>query len=523
MKISPTFGFLKIVTLTCLTFALGLWYWFLLRFTTLKRAALFTLLTAIIGHVYTLSFWMHSDALFLLISTAAMVIACQINERRSHLPLRIAALALLCIAMQLVRWAGVLQWVIIAGLLVRGYPIPITLKRLAEFRAKFTAGPWIALVLSLAVTMGTFLIVRDALKLTKEQKIAAEEAGATFDEQQQPQAPIEAQTVAIVNLPKPSVKTTFTQEVLKRIREAGKWFSWLLFPELRFAGGVKILSSLDTIFGWLLIIPLCVSGWIALGKREWMWLGVGIYCVCLCLNWPNPNARYLVPLLPIVLVGIIDGVRVIFVYFGRKDWGNRLAMTLVTCVVIANVTLLAIDVRVARSHEFYGRYEGGLNQSLISCVKYLSNRGVNDGELGISEIYNNLGKRRYSKFGLRATVMLSDRTVKNVPGKWDEDDVNKARFINWTRSRHIKFYLYQRPISPWRVWHFRLPVWLQMALSREQVGPESAGWVLYRYVSPTNVVVPLPYPRVVTLAPAKWVKVDVPIVHNWPTRVPGME
>ena len=30
MKISPSFGFLKLITIGCMTFVLGLWYWFLL-------------------------------------------------------------------------------------------------------------------------------------------------------------------------------------------------------------------------------------------------------------------------------------------------------------------------------------------------------------------------------------------------------------------------------------------------------------------------------------------------------------
>src|SRR5207237_115848 len=153
--------------------------------------------------------------------------------------------------------------------------------------------------------------------------------------------------------------------------------------------------------------------------------------------------------------------------------------------------------------DFYGRYEGGLDQSLISCIKYLNIRGMNDGELAVSEWYTNLGRKRQSKFGLRATVMLSNRVVKSMPGKWDAGDVTKARFISWTRSRHIKYFLYQQPISPWRVWHFRLPRGLQKALSREEVGPPSAGWVLYRYVAPVNATMPLPIPHIVTVAQAK--------------------
>jgi hypothetical protein len=522
MKISPTFGFLKLITITCMTFAMGLWYWFLLRFSTPGRAAMLTLLTAIISHVYSLSFWMHSDALFCLIATAALVVACQINERKSHLAWRIALLAALCIAAQLVRWAGVLQWPVIGGLLVRGQPAALTLKRFKKYASRLKTAPWIAVYISFVVTTGTFLIVRQSLKLTHEQEKEAQEAGAVFDEQSQPQVPTESVTPALF-APKQSVKLTYTQEMIRRVRDSGKWFSWLLWPELRFAGGVKVMSSIDTVIGWLLIIPLVIAGWVGARRREWMWLGIGLYCVCLCLNWPNPNSRYFVPIAPILLWGMFEGIRLIFAWLKRATWGVELIKVVVASVAIANLGLLAVDICVARSSDFYGHYEGGLDESLISCVKYLNTRGVGDGEIAVSEVYTNLGKRRQSKFGLRATAMLSNRIVKNMPGKWDAGDVNKVRFINWTRSRHIKWYLYQQPISPWRVWHFRLPAGLQKFLSGEEVAPESAGWVLYRYVAPVNATIPLPMPHVVTIAPAKWVKVDVPIVHNWPTRVPGME
>jgi len=503
-----------------MTFTMGLWYWFLLRFTSARQAAMLTGLTAIISHMYSLSFWMHSDALFCLLTTAAMVVACQINERRSHLALRIVVLSALCVAAQLVRWAGVLQMLVIGGILIRGHALPLSRKRLDAFIAR-ASGPGIALVVSCALSAGTFFVVRHALRLTPEQETLAKEAGATFDEQQQPQAPAEARSVDILN-GRQSTKTSFAQEMIKRIRESGKWFSWALWPELRFAGGVKLLRSVDTIFGWLMIVPLVVWGIVSLKNREWMWLGVGIYCVYLCLNWPNPNARYLVPLLPLLVWGITEGIRAIFNYYGKMHWGSRIVTVLLLSIAVANTSLLAVDMWVARTGDFYSHYEGGLDASLISCVKYVNNRDIKDGELAVSDVYTNLGKRRQSKFGLRATVMLSDRVVKSMPGKWDTEDVNRAKFISWARSRHIKFALFQLPISPWRVWHFRLPAGLQEYLSKEPVPPPSAGWVLYRYVAPVNAVMPLPTPHVVTLSPAKWVKVEILPVHGWPTRVPGM-
>jgi hypothetical protein len=499
MKISPTFGFFKIITIAFMSFALGLWYWLLMRFVPMKRAAQYTLLTAIVSHVYTLSFWMHSDALFCLLATAAMVVACQINERRSHVSWRIAALALLCIAGIFVRWAGMLQWLVIAGLLVRGRSLDIR-KWLQPGRE---APVLIALGLSCVVTFGTFAIIRHALKLTPEQERAAKEAGVTLDERQQLEAPIESRTLDIYN--KPSIKTTFAQEMIKRVRESGKWFAWLLWPELRFIGGIKSLSSVDTILGWLLIVPLAVAAWLGLKKREWMWLGIAIYCACLCLNWPNPNARYMVPILPLILLGIVEGIRTIFI----------------ASVAVASALLLAVDIKVARASDFYHSYEGGLNQSLISCVKTLEDRDVKGGELAVSEVYSNLGKRKPSKFGLRATVMLSNLVVRNMPPKI-ADNVDTSGFVRYARSRHVRYYLYQQPISPWRVWHFRLHPWVQKMLTGQPVPPSSAGWVLYRYVSPTSVIVPFPMPHLVVLQPAHYTRMEVQSIRDWPTRVPGM-
>src|SRR5262249_39777897 len=149
---------------------------------------------------------------------------------------------------------------------------------------------------------------------------------------------------------------------------------------------------------WILIVPLVIAGWFGLRRREWVWLGVAIYCVYLCLNWPNPNARYMVPLLPLIIWGILEGIRILFVR--RPGIGGPLTTVLLWSVVLANLMLLSVDVCIARSGDFYGYYEGGLDQSLISAVKYVRDiRGVNNGELAVSEVYTNLGRKRISKFG----------------------------------------------------------------------------------------------------------------------------
>ena len=73
-------------------------------------------------------------------------------------------------------WAGVLQWLIIGGLLVRGYALPLSRKRLTEFLANVRSGPWAAVLVSFVVTTGTFLIVRQTLKLNHEETLQAADA-----------------------------------------------------------------------------------------------------------------------------------------------------------------------------------------------------------------------------------------------------------------------------------------------------------------------------------------------------------
>jgi hypothetical protein len=156
-----------------------------------------------------------------------------------------------------------LQWIVIVGLLLRGHPWSVR---------KWLKPTVAALCISCVVTFGSFLIIRHALKLSPQEERAAKDAGATLDEQQQPQASIESRTVDIFT--KVSVKTTFAQEMIKRARESGKWFAWLLWPELRFVGGIKVLSSVDTFLGWLVIAPLAIAVWIRVKKCEWLWLGI---------------------------------------------------------------------------------------------------------------------------------------------------------------------------------------------------------------------------------------------------------
>lgn len=530
MKISPEFAFLKLINIVCMTTAFAMWYWVLMRFTTRAMSCAIVLVCAVIQHVYSLTFWLHSDALFCLFSTGALLLALQINENRSGVRWRVLLLCTLCFAMCFVRWAGMLQWIMVAGALLQG--VRPRLQELLDW--KLRRAQWMAIALTLAVTAITFWSVRKVLELTPEEQLAAKDAGVVFDEQIV-QPTVESKTVDLINM-RVSRNETIVEQYIRRIRDAGKWFGWLLVPEMRFVGSVRAVSWIDSLFGWLLVFPTWVTLYWGIRRRQWVWLALAAYCFFLALNWPNANARYLVPVAPLVLLALLDGVRSIFgaqrperATARSLQWGRRVAAGLLVLIACANLPLYAIDLRVARADDFYARYEDGLNRNLIDIAGHLNALGVRDREVAVSEVYTNLGKRRISHFAQRALVTLSDKVVRSVPGKFviqtdslDPAIVAPPKFASWARRERVRWYVYQQPTNPWRVWHFRLSPDTQHRLSREPVGPESAGWVLFKFVPSTGVNLPLPGRPGIVARPSRWQRVEFPPAPTLPTRVPGL-
>jgi hypothetical protein len=248
-------------------------------------------------------------------------------------------------------------------------------------------------------------------------------------------------------------------------------------------------------------------------RKQWILLAALIYSAGLCLNWPNPNSRYLVPIAPLLIWGVIAGIQSFQPRTPRVwPWARPLMLGLfIGTFILANVALFGIDAWIARSSDFYGRYEAGLDKNLINICNYLSKQKLDEHDVAVNEHYTNIGKMRLSKFGVRATVMLGDVVTKYVPNKYAGDPTSQKNFYNWSRRYKVKYYLVQQPTSPWRVWHFRLSPKLQEALTHEPVGFESGGWYLYRMVD-----------KGPDAKPPFAVQVNVPDVHNWPRRVPGL-
>ena len=530
MQISPTFLTFKLLMVLCMTAQLSMWYWLLRRFVPVIVAASAVAMAALLPHVYSLTFWTHTEAVYCLLATGGMLLALQIAENRGGLAWRVPLLLLLAAGCVSIRWAGVLQFLTVGACLMHGRAWWRILDRGVLARWTIIAG-------LIAASAVTFFALRQYLQLTKEQAIAAAEAGAVFDDTQVVQTQVEAQKLELVNMQITRDRTA-VEELWRRFSETGRWFAWLYWQPFRFVATVSFASWVDIAVGWLAVFLLAVSVVLGCARRQWVWLGAAFYCAALLFNWPNPNARYLVPLAPLLIAGIFVGLRpaltrwmrgdglaergafytlviaaVLFTLLNRYSdvWPYRLSplplwalaaawafrifvirntaefrrraytlagWTFAVSVVGCSTTLYAIDLTIFRSDRFYDRYEAGFHEQLIQACYQLNQMDLRDNDLAVSERYQNLGRTRKSKYAVRAAALLTNRVVLTVPDRLTGEPP-KAELLRWAQRRKVTYYINQKPNWPWRVWHFVLPRWLNQRLIDAPLPADSGGWTLF--------------------------------------------
>ena len=454
-QLSPTFLAGKLVNIAAMLVAAVFAHRTLLRFASPNVSLLAAAGGGLLGASYPLTTWLHSDPLFCATSWASAWAAVRLVESAT-LPRRAGwatlVLALLAASFS-VRYAAVLQ-----------ASVPATILLWAAVRQRRL---WPAAVVAVAVAgaVGSFALVA-----------AADEPPATPGDVRRISDPEEAPPSVFAN--GPSSRGPLVADRLRRLAGAGLWPAWLLFYPLRFASGVPGGTLLVGGFGLVLLGILAYAARRDVRGRP-LWLLVLAYVIVLAVGWPNVNARYLVPIAPLVLAGLLVGLP-----------RQQLRIGLVALLVIVNGGMYAADLRVRFSKDYYASYEAGRVGPFLDAVAYLKHADVRDGELAVSERYENLGRMRFSKTGTREAVLLLDRRVVTpfdvysfepgtIPDKlFAADRVLPGGFAAWAEAKGLKYYLFQRPASRWRLWHFRLPAPLQRGLGGE---PSDAadGWVLY--------------------------------------------
>lgn len=523
MWITPSFMVLKLFTMVCMIGALGFAYWISRRWVSPGWASFVVLSMATLSHVGQATFWLISEALFCLVTCASLLVAFHVKERSAFEKerqgwWRIALLAVLCSAAVLVRWAGVLGVLPIAAILLRGEAPWPRLNRL-----------WVTCVIAGLAASVTFISLRRTLAgwetaesapLTSLRMAETDEdpdGSAAGDEGSGRQLILADRFVAMqYNIISTSGfgGTTYGG----RFVGWGRWFSWLYWQPFRAGMGDPLIDAGAQIFGWAIIVLLVFAAGYGAAQREWMWLALLGYTGALSLNWPNVNPRYYVPIFFLLTLGLLTAANALR-SFGPGLWRGAITVLwwmFLGSVVLTNVAIWAIEMKVARSDDFYAKYEAGLNQTIIAACRYLGQLpNLKDAEVVVTPSYINIGKKRQSQFALRATTMLTNRDTINLPRnrQWPPN----TKLAWWCQHYGIKYYLHQHPISPWRVWHFRVPEDWQELMQGSPVDQYEAGWALYRVVPYVPGV-----PGVIDEIPPQLVPVETPSSRHWPTRVPGM-
>lgn len=496
MKVAPSFLALKLLAMSCMLAALACAYWICRRFVAPGSAALVVLLTALLSPVYQATFWLISESAFCLISAASLLVAFQVKEGPRQW-WRIALLAGLCAAAVLVRWAGVLGVLLVVAVLLDGQILPRLNRR------------WAAAALCGLVTVGTFIALRQVLSGTPEQRAATKEVTGEQAVPEPPPAtrPITGSTEQVAHAYSLITSPTGRNGYLERVVGWGRWLGWLYWQPFRAAAGSRAIEVAGNLVGWLLLLLLFVPALTGVVRRQWLWLAVLVYCGVLAINWPSPNARYLVPVAFLLTLGVVLAAQQLHAAWSHPLWRGGVRAGLVAFalgVVLCNGALWAVETSIARSGDFYGAYEAGTNQHLIAAARYLNRLDLQDGEIAVTPRYQNLNRRRSSPFGLRATTLLTGKTVMSLPKQWQKYPPS-AHLSRWLARNGVKYYIHQAPLSPWRVWHFRVGWWQESRTGKpaQDGGPP---WQLWR-VEPSGRMV------LIKLKPSS----------AWPTRVPGLD
>jgi hypothetical protein len=520
MKISPSFWFLNLVPMACLLASAAIWYRILRRMARPAVALGVTLLSGMLFSWYSAAVDLRSEALFALTVAACALLAYQVSEGRAQW-WRIALLCLACIGMIQARYAGLGALFIIAAIIISG-------QRRFEFNRQ-----WLALFITLAVTlvafMGTRWFLRDVLPhwqppIVDEGGFAGAPAPGGVGESDQPPPMISVL----------AAKGTLAYAAQGMI--AGQWLCAALWMPAHIAIASPAAGAGINLFGWFLLAFYGVCLVMLARRRQWIMIGVAIYCGAIIVRWTGVNPRYLMPVSPLLIMALWLG----FTHASELARG-RLASRffalgvplLIASLLACNLALFAVDAYIARGGRYYEQYLAGEARDLVACAHLLNQRQIRGGQVAVSPHYVNLNRTRPNGFGQRGLALLLDRRVVmlrvrnaadhpppdgpprrlspraqerrellELAGRMGDGQPGPA-IADYANRTGIRYYVYRPPASPWRAWHFRI-AWYQRMVSGQQEIPENPGWELYE-VQGDDLV-----------------RIELPPVRGWPTRVPGM-
>ena len=462
MRLSPSFAWLNLLPMTFLLAASAAWYLILRRFASPWTAFTVMLVVGTLFQWQRLSFHLYTDALFCLLLSVSLLLALQISERR-RAGLRIPALLALCALMVTVRWAGVAAWFPLAGALLCGERRPRLNRR------------WLTALLAGILIAGTFIGVRTGLLASIRRQ---HEQAATPQERTRAQDALDQDARrmnAIFNVEKTrSLATVIT---------TGNWLTRMLWPPAELAILSRPAAVATSILGWLLLGLFALRLWQGFRAREYLMIGALLYYAALSFGWSAPSCRHLVPVTPLLVLGLWQGFEILRAKAKAKTL-RRLAvitaLVITGSVVLCNLSILGMNVRIIRSKDFVRRWQAGEYAQLLAVANRLKDAVPLDGELAVNADFSNLNRGFSHRYVTRMTALVTDRPVRIVPRSICRQRPDE-QLLAWCEQENISYYVYRPGVNPWRLWHFRMPR-LQEIITGEAPGDETPYFELYRIV-----------------------------------------
>ncbi len=416
-------GLIAVLKLAQIVFMIGglLLMYFVLRGgldASPRQAVLATLLAAVCSPLYPLTFWLHSDALFMLLAGGATLAAVRFG-RGEAVAWLVAAVVLVALGI-VVRWAGfvfapVVALACLSGRQRRGIVgmCVVGLASLIWFAFLYGIVTRDAAVTALAVADAPDLLIRERPDLS------------------------------------------LVGELLDRLTRLPNWVGWTFFAPMRFlAFGTHDMGQfINTFVGTLATSLIIVAAVLDVRRGRWLMAGVLTYIIALAVIWPFPNPRYLVPVLPLAIFAITTSLSRLATWKVGPLW-RTLRWSFVAALLAVNGSMWLVDVWVARAstpRDFYNRYEAGIHLSLLESAWRLRNV---DGNVAYSGRYENLNELWVYHHPRRVIAYLAGRDALQAPM------INNGRRVKaaqqWSRDNDISWYVHQNPTVPGRVWHFRL-------------------------------------------------------------------
>lgn len=468
---------LKLLLILSMTGFLLASYAILRRFTTPETAALSVGLAALLSPLYPLTFWLHSDAFFALVAGVTGWLALKWGDSR-HGKWLLAALVLGCAAGVFVRYAALVHCFVLAALACGSGPGRVEGgedDRRTGWWPHITPRHWLGVGAVFVTSFGTYFALGGLLDAGGGPQETMGAAILTPQTEPEPFAGVdeEAEVPGLFHGTRDRL-VTVPQMVVNRVTALPQWFSWTLFQPVRVAEGfgpVAMVTDYGT--GLLAMLFLGIAAWQGMRRRAYLWLGVIVYVLAIGLNWPQVNNRYMVPVAPFLVAGVLVGLQATIDSLKLRDSaiaekGIRVLRWLFVVMLVAiNGFLWAVDVWVSRAptaEDFYARYEAGIYTSLIAICGHLQDvPELEDGEIAASLRYFNLNRRWEYKTSPRVVGLFTGKIVRNVPKDLSGAGVRKAQ--SWARETKTRFYVQQNPSMPGRIWHFRVTPELQEAIT----------------------------------------------------------